>query len=233
MVWNFPQTVVISTVYYQNFKKKKLSADVVSIVASEISFNTITKFVEVSTTAIFTKMYLLKNVEANKVTIKSNWWNGRIRKKERRTCKSKLARVFCAQLNFFVLHGTEEQLFGSWVSKPETNYISISVILHINSLLKKKQIKQNVQSFEQGSWYTMQPFNSLSAVDLNLYFEKTSMWCIYRLGLEVCDPACTNGNQRFCWGHGPKMCQIGTYMCACVSGVYFIAWFPLTVVQKL
>lgn len=128
LVWNFPQTVVISTVYYQNLKKKKLSADVVSIVASEISFNTITKFVEVSTTAIFTKMYLLKNVEANKVTIKSNWWNGRIRKKERRTCKSKLARVFCAQLNFFVLHGTEEQLFGSWVSKPETNYISISVI---------------------------------------------------------------------------------------------------------
>lgn len=26
--------------------------------------------------------------------------------------------------------------------------------------------------------------------------------------LEVCDPACENGNQRFCWGRGPKMCQI-------------------------
>ncbi|XP_048775764.1 epidermal growth factor receptor-like [Ostrea edulis] len=25
--------------------------------------------------------------------------------------------------------------------------------------------------------------------------------------LEVCDAACTNGNQRYCWGKGPNMCQ--------------------------
>jgi hypothetical protein len=32
---------------------------------------------------------------------------------------------------------------------------------------------------------------------------------IFLSGLEVCDATCTNGNQRYCWGKGPNMCQSG------------------------
>nr|XP_022328364.1 epidermal growth factor receptor-like isoform X1 [Crassostrea virginica] len=29
--------------------------------------------------------------------------------------------------------------------------------------------------------------------------------------VELCDPKCEQGNQRFCWGKGPNMCQIGVF----------------------